>query len=151
MTDSPSLVVGVPTQTEEFEKRVAIVPSSLARLKKLGCDVHVESGAGRAAGIADEAYSEAGATIVDRETLLANCDLLVGVTLPWTGEAATTLREGQVVIGCCDPLWEPEKFRPVAERNITTFALELLPRITRAQSMDILSSMATCAGLTSNC
>lgn len=146
MSDSQPLVIGIPAESKEGETRVALVPGSVGRLIKLGCTVLVESGAGDAAGFDQAAYEEAGARAVDRDTLLSEAGVLVGVTLPWMGEACSSLSEGRILVGCCDPLWESEKFRAVAERNLTVFALELLPRITRAQSMDILSSMATCAG-----
>ena len=148
MSDTQRLVVGVPTETKEHETRVAIFPGSISRLGKLGCDVQVQRDAGDLAGFLADGYTNAGASVVDRDALVNGSDILVGVNLPWIGggEACSVLKEGQIVVGCCDPLWEPEKFKAVAERNITCFALELLPRITRAQSMDILSSMATCAG-----
>ena len=148
MSETQRLVVGVPTETKENETRVAIFPGSVSRLGKLGCDVQVQRDAGDLAGFLADGYTNAGATVADRDALVNGSDILVGVNLPWIGggEDCSVLKEGQIVVGCCDPLWEPEKFRAVAERNITCFALELLPRITRAQSMDILSSMATCAG-----
>lgn len=148
MSETQRLVVGVPTETKENETRVALFPGSVGRLAKLGCDVRVQRDAGDLAGLLADAYVEAGATTADRAAILSGSDVLVGVNLPWVGgdEDCSVLKEGQIVVGCCDPLWEAEKFKAVAERNITCFALELLPRITRAQSMDILSSMATCAG-----
>ena len=147
MTDS-QITVGVTAETKCGETRVALVPSSVARLRKLSCEVHVEHDAGVPAGFPTDDFETAGASPADRDAVLAGADVVVGVNLPWVGgsEDATKLREGQIVIGCCDPLWEPEKFNALAERGVTCFALELLPRITRAQSMDILSSMATCAG-----
>lgn len=142
------ITVGVPAETRDGETRVALVPQSVTRLGKLGCGVRVEASAGVSAGFTADAFEASGATTGDRDAVLADSDIVVGVNLPWVvgSEDASKLRDGQIIIGCCDPLWEPEKFTAIAERNVTCFALELLPRITRAQSMDILSSMATCAG-----
>lgn len=142
------ITVGLPTETKEGETRVALVPASVARLAKLGCGVRIESGCGDTAGFTSDEFDKAGAVASDRDAVLVNSDVVVGVNLPWVGgsEEAAKLHAGQIIIGCCDPLWEPAKFTSLAERNVTCFALELLPRITRAQSMDILSSMATCAG-----
>ncbi|MFK7820336.1 MAG: NAD(P)(+) transhydrogenase (Re/Si-specific) subunit alpha, partial [Planctomycetaceae bacterium] len=146
MSETQRLVVGVPTETKECETRVAIFPGSVSKLGKMGCDVHVQRDAGDLAGFLPDSYTDAGATVTDRDAILSGSDVLVGVNLPWVGGDCSVLKEQQIIVGCCDPLWEPEKFKAVAERNVTCFALELLPRITRAQSMDILSSMATCAG-----
>ncbi len=148
MSDTQPLVVGVPAEVREGETRVALVPQSVGRLAKLGCKVAVQTGAGQSAGFPDDVYQSAGARLLQRAELLSQSDLILGVDLPWvrSDEDVSVLREGQVLVGSCDPLWEPEKFRPLAECGVTCFALELLPRITRAQSMDILSSMATCAG-----
>jgi NAD(P) transhydrogenase subunit alpha len=130
------------------ENRVALVPAELPGLQKLGCQVLVERGAGEASGFADAAYAEKGAELIDRPAALAG-DVLLGIR--WAGaeveaNRATSFRVGQLVIGMCDPLGAPEVVSSVASSGASLFGLEMIPRITRAQSMDVLSSMATVAG-----
>jgi NAD(P) transhydrogenase subunit alpha len=142
--------LGVPTETFPGERRVAIVPAVLPTLKKLGLDVIVERGAGESAGFPDASYVEAHATVGSRtEVFLA--DIIAQVRAPGanpSGGAADTamLRNGQLVIGFADPLTAGEAAQRVAERGALLCAMELVPRITRAQSMDALSSMATISG-----
>ncbi len=144
--------IGVPKETFPGERRVALVPGSLAALKKLGAEVLVESGAGNEAGFLDKAYESAGATIVkDRGQLFRDADLIcqvrAAVANPDLGQAdLDQLREGQILVAQCDPLSDPQAMSKVAEQQAVVFAMELMPRITRAQSMDVLSSMATIAG-----
>jgi NAD(P) transhydrogenase subunit alpha len=161
------MIIGVLRETVPGERRVALVPASVAPLKKIGCRVQIESGAGTSAGFLDEAYRTAGAESVPDRTRLANSsDVLLQVRIdgappapsPGSAELAAGQspapsandleleRDGPVVIGTCDPLGNPQLVRQLADRGVTLFALELLPRITRAQSMDVLSSMATIAG-----
>ncbi len=153
MTDeSPRLTVGVPQEADPEERRVAAVPSSVPALKKLGLDVLVQAGAGRHAGITDEAWQERGATLTaSRDDVFQQADIILQVRyLGACGERGRDdlkrLRSGQVIIGSCDPLTFPEAVQDLAETGAIGFALELVPRITRAQSMDVLSSMATIAG-----
>ena len=132
------------------ERRVALVPSAIPALRKAGIEVLVEHGAGSAAGFADEAYREAGAVVVPRdEAFGADCLLQVrscgAAGSGWHADR-DRLRPGTIVIGCCDPLSMHEQCREAAEKGATLFALELVPRITRAQSMDVLSSQANIAG-----
>ncbi|MFN6190336.1 MAG: Re/Si-specific NAD(P)(+) transhydrogenase subunit alpha [Planctomycetia bacterium] len=142
--------VAVAKETFPGERRVALVPAAVAPLKKAGLDVAVETGAGAAAGFSDDDYRAAGAEIVSRDDAFA-ADCLLTVR---TGGAAgdgwhadrDRLRPGQIVIGMCDPLSSPAACREAAERGATLFSLELVPRITRAQSMDVLSSQANIAG-----
>ena len=151
-TAEASLTVGVPRETLSGEHRVALVPAGLAALTKRGMAVAVESGAGASAGFPDAAYSAKGARIVpSRDELFQSCDIVLQVrALGAAGEAGRgdmqRLREGQTLIATCDPLSEPQPVAEVAGTRANVFALELLPRITRAQSMDVLSSMATVAG-----
>jgi NAD(P) transhydrogenase subunit alpha len=145
------VIVGVPKETASGEQRVALVPDSVKALKGKGIDVLVEAGAGAAAGAADSAYSEAGGALEPAAAALyARADVIVKVQAPRAlangGHEADLLREGQVLIGALRPLDQPELAARLAGRRVTAFALELMPRITRAQSMDILSSMATIAG-----
>ena len=133
--------IGVPSEQWPGERRVAVVPGSVAALKKAGIEVLIESGAGERAGFTDAAYRDKGARTVTRsEAFGADVVLQVRVSdLP-------LMRSGQVAIGMADPLGTPEIARALASKGVTAFALELIPRITRAQSMDVLSSMATIAG-----
>jgi len=150
--DTNPLMIGVPRETCPGERRVALVPATLTALKKAGIDVILEPGAGQEAGFPDEAYVEKGATLAaDRADVFAKASVILQVSAAGANAAAgaddlALFREGQTLIASCDPLSEPKAFVPLAERNVRTFALELLPRITRAQSMDVLSSMATVAG-----
>ena len=135
--------VGIPKETWPGETRVAIVPAGAATLKKSGLDVAVEAGAGAAAGIPDDAYSQQGATILSRTEILSGADVILTVrATPVPGP----VRKGQTIIGFADPLGAPDAIREAAATGATLFSMELMPRITRAQSMDALSSMATIAG-----
>jgi len=132
------------------ERRVALVPAAVGPLRKAGVEVAVETGAGVAAGFGDDDYRAAGAAIVSRDgAFAADCVL----TVRCCGAAGTTwqadeprLRPGLTLIGMCDPLSAADACRTAAETGATLFALELVPRITRAQSMDVLSSQANIAG-----
>jgi NAD(P) transhydrogenase subunit alpha len=136
--------VGVTKETWPGETRVALIPASVTALKKTGLEVIVERGAGVAAGFPDAAFEQAGAAVVSRSDVFSQSDILLQVrALPADLGA---LRPGQVVIGFADPLGAPDDIRVLAGRGVTAFSMELMPRITRAQSMDALSSMATIAG-----
>jgi H+-translocating NAD(P) transhydrogenase subunit alpha len=134
--------IGVPVEQFPGEHRVALVPASIAPLKKAGFDVIVERGAGDRAGFSDSAYQDKGAQIAASRADVFAADVVLQVR---AGDFAL-MRRGQVVIGTADPLGSPDTVRDLASRGVTAFALELMPRITRAQSMDVLSSMATIAG-----
>src|SRR5437762_2920168 len=135
--------IGIVAEKFPGERRVALVPGSLAALTKAGLDVLVEEGAGREAGFPDAVYAEKGAQVVaNRADVFAAADIMLQVRL--TDPAG--LRSGQIVIGMADPLGAPQGVQALAAKGVTAFALELIPRITRAQSMDVLSSMATVSG-----
>lgn len=143
--------VAVLKETYPGERRVALVPASIPALAKAGAEVVVESGAGSAAGFPDAEYSEKGAQIVASRQDAFVADVLLQVRClganPQAGQADLPhLKPGQIVIGLCDPLGAPAQVQDLAKAGATLFALELIPRITRAQSMDVLSSMATIAG-----
>ena len=138
------MIVGVPRETWPGEYRVALIPSAAAALKKAGLDVVVEQDAGAAAGFPASAYTAAGATVSPRDAVFATADILLQVRA--VPAEAGRLRRGQAVIGFADPLGSPEAIRALAQAGVTAFSMELMPRITRAQSMDALSSMATIAG-----
>ena len=137
--------IGVPKETVEGERRVALVPDGVTKLAAAGAETLVERGAGEAAGFLDAAYEEAGAKLVSREDLYAQADLVVKVQRPSSDEVAL-LREGQVLVALLQPLVETELVRALAARGVVSFSLDSIPRITRAQSMDALSSQATVSG-----
>ncbi len=148
-----TLTLGVPRERAAGEKRVAVVPGVVSKLKELGFDVTIESGAGEAAGYEDETYRDVGATVVtategpDRDgcTGAFGCDVVVKVTPPSLDEVAK-LREGAIVVSLIHPARHPALVKALAARGVTTIALDKIPRITRAQKMDVLSSMANLAG-----
>ena len=141
--------LGVPRETFPGERRVAIVPAVLPALEKLGIDVVIERGAGEAAGFPDSAYAEL-ATIGSRQDVFAS-DIVASIRTPGANPAngaddAALMRSGQIVIGFAEPLTAAAAARAIAARGAVLVAMELVPRITRAQSMDALSSMATIVG-----
>lgn len=144
--------VAVVRETFPGERRVALVPDILPSLTKAGWQVLVEAGAGTAAGFVDADYQNKGAEIVgDRAAAFAQADVVLQVrnlgTNPEAGRAdLELLRKGLVLIGMSDPLGNPQAIKELSDRDAIVFAMELIPRITRAQSMDVLSSMATIAG-----
>jgi len=142
--------LAVPTETFPGERRVALVPASVPGLIKSGFEVLLEAGAGAAAGFPDAQYAEKGAKIVTRaEAFAADCVLQVRTlgANPVAGQGdLPLLRKGQVLIGMCDALSNLDAVKQLAATGATVFALELMPRTTRAQSMDVLSSQATIAG-----
>jgi NAD(P) transhydrogenase subunit alpha len=143
------MIVGVLRESAPGERRVGLVPQSVPPLKKAGLDVLVERGAGDPAGYPDAEYEAKGATLADRGEVFAKADLLCMITGPGAAAGSSVLgscRSGQVVIAMQDPLGNPAGTKAMAEAGVTAFSLELVPRITRAQSMDVLSSMATIAG-----
>ena len=146
------MIIGVTKESFPGERRVALVPNSVSTLKKLNVEVSVERDAGTRAGFLDADYESAGAKIVEnRQDVIQTSDILLqvraAVANPENGmEDLASLKEDQVLIAQCDPLSDPKMMQDLAGRRATIFALELVPRITRAQSMDVLSSMATIAG-----
>jgi NAD(P) transhydrogenase subunit alpha len=142
------LAVGVPREMSPGERRVALTPAVVPALAKAGLRVVVEAGAGAAAGFPDQAYADKGAAVGTRDEVLGAhvvTMVRVGAAGPESPELAA-LRPGQVVVGMAAPLAAPAVAAAVAARGATLFALELVPRITRAQAMDVLSSQANVAG-----
>ena len=137
--------IAIPAEQAAGESRVAATPDTVKKYVALGHSVAVETGAGRASAVLDEAYIAAGATVVgDRSALLAAADIVLTVrTLPAADIAS--LKSGAVLIGMLDPHNNPT-LAELASRQVSAFAMELLPRTTRAQSMDVLSSQANIAG-----
>ncbi|MBU1001647.1 MAG: Re/Si-specific NAD(P)(+) transhydrogenase subunit alpha [Proteobacteria bacterium] len=146
------MILAVPKETHPGERRVALVPSALPILVKAGFTVLVEQDAGTAAGCLDAAYQDKGAEIVpDRADLYARADVILQVRTPGANPEAGSadiamLRQGQIVIGLTEPFTDPAITQAVAGTGAVLFSMELIPRISRAQSMDALSSMATLAG-----
>jgi NAD(P) transhydrogenase subunit alpha len=138
--------IAVLRETLAGESRVALVPESVKKLVGLKAAVSVESGAGAGAGAGDDGYKSAGAEVSrDRAALLESADVLVTVNRPPEGDLAL-LKRNAVVLGFLRPLDEPAGVAAIVARGLTAFAMELVPRTTRAQSMDALSSMATVVG-----
>jgi len=146
------MIVGVVKETFPGEARVALVPVGVQQLTRAELEVLVEPGAGTAAGYDDAAFLEKGATLAaDRADVWKRADVILQVRSlganPDEGKAdLEQTRSGQVVIGVCEPLTEHDANQAIAATGATLFSMEMMPRITRAQSMDILSSMATIAG-----
>lgn len=143
--------VAVAKEIEVCERRVALIPDTVARLVKQGLEVWIESGAGERAFFTDAAYEAAGAKIItDTATLWSQADILLKVSPPQErGDGHSEiawLREGAVLIGFLNPLGNPSVAQQLAERKVTAISMEMIPRTTRAQSMDALSSQASIAG-----
>ena len=143
--------IAILKERRPHETRVAATPETIKKLKALGAEVTIEAGAGTAAAYTDEAYSEAGATIVpDAASALAAGDIVFKIQRPMTAEEGldelALLRQGQTLMSPLGALTNRDLVQALASRGVTSFALELIPRITRAQSMDILSSQANLAG-----
>jgi NAD(P) transhydrogenase subunit alpha len=146
------VLICVPREVASGEKRVALVPDVIPQLLKAGHKVSIEIGAGQRAGFTDEAYASAGATMTeDWPSLYSTGDLIVKVQRPLGGQGGSrneieSFRGGAALIGLLQPAGDPKFFRDLAERRVTAFAMELVPRTTRAQMMDALSSQSTVAG-----
>jgi NAD(P) transhydrogenase subunit alpha len=136
--------IGVPKEAAANERRVALTPDAAGRLKKSGFEVMIERGAGTAAFFHDEAYAAAGAAVSDRNSVLQS-DIVLQVQAPVAAEVPR-YREGGAVVASFQPGADPALVQQLAQRKLTAFSLVLLPRITRAQPMDVLSSQATVAG-----
>ena len=146
------MILGVTGESVPGEQRVALTPAVIPILTKLGVEVLIEPGAGTAAGFPDDAYSQQGARLAaNRDEVLTFADVLarvrgIGANTDGGETELAKLHSGQIVVGLLDPLGNTEAVQSLAGAGVTSFALELLPRITRAQSMDVLSSQATVAG-----
>jgi len=144
--------IAVPKEIIANERRVALVPETVARLVKSGMEVLVETGAGERACFSNQTYKEAGAKLIpDPATLFREADVVLKVQKPVINEALSKhevelLREGSVLIAFLQPLTNPDLVKKIAERKITGFSMDAIPRITRAQPMDALSSQATVSG-----
>ena len=138
--------VGVAKETAPGERRVALVPEALGKLTAAGLEILVEKGAGAGALIPDQAYAEAGAKVVSTKDLYGQSDVILRVQKP-SGSEIKSLRSGQAVIGFLSPLIDPKTARELAKRGVTAISLDAIPRtLSRAQSMDALSSQANVGG-----
>jgi NAD(P) transhydrogenase subunit alpha len=137
--------IGVPKETAAGEHRVALVPEVVSKLKALGLDVVVQSGAGADALLSDAAFTEAGAQITGDAGEVWGCDVVVTIAPP-DPQAIRELGSGSILIGFLAPLTSPQTTRALADAGATAFAMESIPRISRAQAMDALSSQSNVAG-----
>ncbi|MCI0696011.1 Re/Si-specific NAD(P)(+) transhydrogenase subunit alpha [candidate division KSB1 bacterium] len=143
------MILGVPLASYPNERRVALVPAVVPTLAKAGVEVLVQREAGEKAGFSDAAYQEQGARLIpDRAQLFSSADVLLQVhgLSANPGAEVELMRSGQVIVGLLNPFGSPQTVRELAAKGVIAFALELLPRISRAQPMDALSAMATIAG-----
>ena len=144
--------VAIAKERRAGERRVAASPETVKKLAALGLEVAVESGAGAGASFPDQSYADAGATIeADAKALFGNADIVLKVQRPLIGKEGeidelALLKSGALLIGILSPHGEPETLKAYAAAGITAFAMELVPRITRAQAMDVLSSQSNLAG-----
>ncbi len=138
--------IAVAKEIEVGERRVALIPDTVSRLVKKGFEIAVEAGAGEGSFFDDRAYEEAGATVVsDTAALWQNADVLVKVAPPKEDEIQQ-LRQDELLVSLLDPLGNPQRVQQLADRRVSAFGMELIPRTSRAQSMDVLSSQAGVAG-----
>jgi NAD(P) transhydrogenase subunit alpha len=138
------MVIGL-LKEPQYDKRVVLLPEAVAQLKKLNADVLVETGAGDLAYVSDSDYQAAGASVVSRDRVMAGAEVLVKINAFTTDEVAN-LKPNQVILAVLNPYQNKDLVKQLAEKNITAFSLDTVPRTTRAQGMDILSSMATVSG-----
>lgn len=140
------MLIGVPKEITSGERRVALVPETVARLKKSGNDVLVQRGAGHAAAFVDRAYEEAGSALADDAgAVYAQAGLVVKVQRP-REEELDLMRPGQALLALLAPLGDPKSVEAYASRKLTALSMDAIPRITRAQPMDVLSSQANIGG-----
>ena len=137
--------IAVPAEADEIETRVAATPETVKKFIGLGAEVAVEAGAGAGARIDDAEFAAAGARIGDKAATLADADIVLKVRRPADGELAF-YKPGALVVGMMDPHGNETALKALADAKLAAFAVELLPRITRAQVMDVLSSQANLAG-----
>lgn len=146
------MIIAIPKERREHEKRVAASPDTVKKLISLGFEVSVEKGAGKKSMVPDSHFADAGAKIVDdAASLYASADIIFKVQRPlMAGEGdideISMMKEGTILVAILDPMKNPKNNQAYADKNISTFAMEFMPRITRAQSMDVLSSQSNLAG-----
>src|SRR5581483_1562028 len=141
MESDRAMNIAVLRETAANETRVALVPETVTRLSKNGMSVRVERGAGERAAFPDELYVQAGATVGDRAQVLSGADLVVTVGRP-PADALQAMPKNAVLLGLLAPLGDPAYVRTLADAGITALSMDAIPRITRAQAMDALSSQS---------
>jgi len=137
--------VGIIKETLENERRIAAVPETVSKMTKAGTEVIVESGAGSGSFISDGEFEASGARISSRDEILSSADVLIKVNKP-TPDEIDKMKEGAIVISFLQPFSSPEEIKKLASRKVSALSMEMVPRITRAQRMDALSTMSTVAG-----
>lgn len=137
------MIIGV-LKEPLHETRVSLLPEHIALLKKMNCSVLVEKNAGANAFASDEKYTEAGASVLSREDVLTESEIILSINLP--AENETSLLQSKIILGIYQPLYHHDDIEKFVTKNITVFSIDMLPRTTRAQSMDVLSSQANIAG-----
>jgi len=141
-----SIVISVPRETRAGEQRVALVPDMVKKLSTLGVSIKIQSGAGEAAGYADSDYESASATIETDETALYQQADIVLTVNPAPAAQISQLKDGSILMGFLNPYSDTDRFKNLQAKNISAFSMEMVPRISRAQAMDALSSQASIAG-----
>ena len=140
------MLIAIPKETHPAETRVPMIPEHVAKLVKAGAEISVQSGIGQTLQISDEAYSEAGAAVkASRDELLQNADMVLRIGKP-SSEEVGRLKKGSIYVSLLDPFNEKELVEELTSAGISTISMEMIPRITRAQKMDVLSSQANLAG-----
>src|SRR5579872_2998044 len=139
------MLIVVPKESAEGERRVGLVPDTVGRLIKAGHTIRIERDAGTRAGFPDDAYTAAGATVVDHAALFAGADLVVHVSRPSDAEL-NEIPQGTALLGLLAPLGDPRYVEALAAHKLRALSMDAIPRITRAQSMDVLSSQSNIAG-----
>ena len=139
------MIIGSVSENISIEKRVAVTPDIVKKYKTLGLEVHISKDYASHLGISDEDYKKEGANIKSDEEIILNSNVIIQMNIP-SDENLNKLKKDQILIGVLNPFLNEKKLKDITLRNINCFSLELLPRITRAQSMDILSSQANLAG-----
>ena len=139
------MIVGSISENIKSEKRVAITPDVIKKYKSIGLEVHLSKNYALHLGIDDNQYETEGANIFSQDEIVSNSDAILQMNIP-SDEVLNKLNKNQILIGVLNPYLNENKLKDVTSKNINCFSLELLPRITRAQSMDILSSQANLAG-----
>src|SRR6185312_5970140 len=137
------MTIGVLKESSP-ETRVSILPEHIALFKKLNVDVLIEIGAGINAFASDQKFAEAGAKVVSKEEVLNISDIILSINIPSPGDIA--LIQSKILLGNYQPLYHADVMQALAEKKITAFSIDMIPRTTRAQTMDVLSSQANIAG-----
>jgi NAD(P) transhydrogenase subunit alpha len=140
------MIIAVPRESHPGETRIAMIPEHVAKLTKAGAKISIESGLGQSLRLIDSDYTQAGASVEpDRNTLLQKADLILRVRKPSFDEI-DLMKEGCIYISLLDPFNEKELIDAFVDKGVSTISMEMIPRITRAQKMDVLSSQANLAG-----